>query len=83
MRVISPPQLRPCLLLKDTAFLVPTAAAERARHPRFRGKVKEIHDVVAVIGKYAQNGPKSRWTMLSQFKIHNSRRQLPMKLVAP
>jgi hypothetical protein len=50
---------------------------------RFRGKVKEIHDVVAVIGKYAQNGPKSRWTMFLQFKIHNSRRQLPMKLVAP
>jgi hypothetical protein len=49
----------------------------------FRGKVKEIHDVVAVIGKYAQNGPKSRWTMFLQFKIHNSRRQLPMKLVAP
>jgi hypothetical protein len=48
-----------------------------------RGKVKEIHDVVAVIGKYAQNGPKSRWTMTSQFKIGDSRRQLPMKLVAP
>ena len=39
--------------------------------------------MVAVIGEYAQNGPKSRWTMTSPLKIHNSRRQLPMKLVAP
>ena len=39
--------------------------------------------MVAVIGKYAQNGPNSRWTMFSQFKIGDSRRQLPMKLVAP
>ena len=39
-----------------------------------RGKVKERHDVVAVIGKDAQNGPKSRWTMTAQFMIGDSRR---------